>query len=257
MNVAGQPADTLVPTPAGFRRLGDLSAGEELFGSDGLPTPTVAVTGAGTLPVLRMRFDDGAQTVVTGGHLWLARDLFARNKALYRSSDIAANLLLPEGTPRWTVPPAERIEFPWTASLPLDPYTFGCQLRAGEIEEGIDLESYLTAGEEDRRDALDGLLGEMVSLPAAATPIALAAAASLIRSLGGLTIWIRYRSGPRMEPLWIDGGGLRRELVAVEDAGTAPCVSVSVAAADGLYVTGADFVLTCGATIPAQQGAAA
>ena len=255
MNVAGQPADTLVPTPRGFRRLGEVSVGEELFGADGQPTTVLAASDIGIAPVLRLHFDDGAQAVVTPEHLWQTRDTAAHATAVYRTADMVAHLRRPDGAWRWTVPAPEEIEFPWSASLPVDPYTFGRQLREGVVDAGTELEQYLTAGGEDRRDMLDGLLGDMVSIPATGAPIALAAAASLIRSLGGLTFWVRRGGGYTLDPLWIDGGGLRRELVAAGDAGSAPCRAISVAC--GLYVTGADFVLTHGALPAAQLGAAA
>ncbi|EUA70192.1 hypothetical protein I540_3075 [Mycobacteroides abscessus subsp. bolletii 1513] len=86
--------------------------------------------------------------------------------------------------------------------------------------------------------------------------MALAAAGSLIRSLGGLPTWVRHGAGYSLVPLWGRDDELRREIVSFEQVPDQPCRAITVAAADGLYVTGGDFVLTLGAAIAEQRGAA-
>lgn len=63
--------DTPIPTPNGWARMGDLSDGDEVFGSDGRPTRILKAH-----PVLldldcyRVEFSDGTHIVADADHLW-------------------------------------------------------------------------------------------------------------------------------------------------------------------------------------------
>lgn len=65
------PLDTLVPTPQGFKNIGDLVVGEEVFGPDGVPTKIVAKSDIYTSRELyKLTTDDGEEVLCDGGHLW-------------------------------------------------------------------------------------------------------------------------------------------------------------------------------------------
>lgn len=256
MNAHAQPLDTAIPTPDGFRRLDDLVPGDTVFGSDGTPIPVLAVNDIGSVSMARLHFDDGAKTDVAAETLWQARDGATGAIGIYRTADICANLVLPGGAPRWTIPTAAAVAFPEAAGLPVDPLTFGSELRSGEAADAGLLGRYLTADVSQRRETLAGVLGTRSSIGASAPSMALAAAGSLIRSLGGLPTWVRHGAGYSLVPLWGRDDELRREIVSFEQVPDQPCRAVTVTAADGLYVTGGDFVLTLGAAIAEQRGAA-
>lgn len=63
--------DTPVSTPWGWKTMGTLEAGDEVFGADGVPTRVVGVS-----PVYEdracyvVRFADGVEVVTDGGHYW-------------------------------------------------------------------------------------------------------------------------------------------------------------------------------------------
>ncbi len=60
-----------VPTPTGFKKHGDLKAGDWVFGSDGNPVKVVAKTEVFTdADCYRVTLDDGYSVVVSGDHLW-------------------------------------------------------------------------------------------------------------------------------------------------------------------------------------------
>lgn len=61
--------DTPVPTPQGLRLHGDLRVGDEVFGSDGLPTRVVAL-GPDAEASLEVTFAHGEKVVVHPDHLW-------------------------------------------------------------------------------------------------------------------------------------------------------------------------------------------
>ncbi|SKT52550.1 phosphate starvation-inducible protein PhoH, predicted ATPase [Mycobacteroides abscessus subsp. massiliense] len=256
MNAHAQPLDTATPTPDGFRRLDELAPGHNVFGSDGTPTAVLSINDIGVTSLVRIHFDDGAKADVATESLWHARDEATGMAGIYRTTDIVSNLQLPGGAPRWTIPTASAVEFPVAAGLPVDPLTFGSELRSGEATDAELLSRYLTADLSQRRETLAGVLGARTSIGASAPSMALAAAGSLIRSLGGLPTWVRHGVGYSLVPLWGQGDDLRREIVSAEPISNQPCRGITVAAADGLYLTGGDFVLTLGGVLAEQRDAA-
>src|SRR2546423_777179 len=79
MRGRAQPLTAKVLTPDGWRHIGDLTVGDLVVGSDGLPTPVLGVYPQGTKPVYRLTTQDGASTVACGEHLWTVRTPDARS----------------------------------------------------------------------------------------------------------------------------------------------------------------------------------
>ncbi|PHM52357.1 porphyrin biosynthesis protein [Xenorhabdus hominickii] len=65
-----QPIDSIIPTPEGMKRFGDLQVGDKVFGSDGKPTTIVEVFPQGMKPVFKIGFRDKSFTRACGEHLW-------------------------------------------------------------------------------------------------------------------------------------------------------------------------------------------
>jgi deoxycytidine triphosphate deaminase len=66
--------DTEVPTPSGWRLMGDLRVGDEVFGLNGLPVPIVAVTPPlSNRPCRELVFSDSTTIVADILHQWLTR----------------------------------------------------------------------------------------------------------------------------------------------------------------------------------------
>ena len=65
--------DTEIPTPTGFRRIGDLKIGDSVYGRDGRPC-SVTWTSPVQLnrEVFNVLFDDGASVLADADHRWLA-----------------------------------------------------------------------------------------------------------------------------------------------------------------------------------------
>ncbi len=76
--IAARPAigkalalDTPLPTPTGWTTMGEVAAGDELLGADGLPTRVVAATEVMVdRPCYEVVFDDGTVIVADAEHLW-------------------------------------------------------------------------------------------------------------------------------------------------------------------------------------------
>ncbi len=70
MRGRAQPVFTKVLTPKGFRRIGDLHAGDLVIGSDGRPTVVGGVYPQGFREIYRVYTQDGSSTLASGDHLW-------------------------------------------------------------------------------------------------------------------------------------------------------------------------------------------
>lgn len=84
-----QPVDTIIPTPSGDKRFGDLKVGDYVFGSNGKPTKVLGVYPQGLKDVYRVHFKDKSYLDVGAEHLWTIEtktvDEFNDHKYLRRS----------------------------------------------------------------------------------------------------------------------------------------------------------------------------
>ena len=62
--------DTLIPTPDGFKTMGEIQVGDVVIGKDGKPTTVTDVFPQGEVPVYEVKFTDGAIVKTCGEHLW-------------------------------------------------------------------------------------------------------------------------------------------------------------------------------------------
>lgn len=66
----GLPLSTMIPTPSGDKRMGDLQVGDQVFGSNGKPTYVIGVYPQGRQDIYRFFFSDGKTCYCDGSHLW-------------------------------------------------------------------------------------------------------------------------------------------------------------------------------------------
>lgn len=65
-----QPVDTIIPTPDGDKRLGDITVGDYVFDRLGNPTKVLGVFPQGKLDNYKVTFKDGRFTYCNDEHLW-------------------------------------------------------------------------------------------------------------------------------------------------------------------------------------------
>jgi len=65
-----QPDDTLIPTPDGFRQIGDLKVGDYVFDLNGNRTKVIGVQHHGVQETYKVTFTDGRSTRCNLDHLW-------------------------------------------------------------------------------------------------------------------------------------------------------------------------------------------
>jgi deoxycytidine triphosphate deaminase len=126
--------DTPIPSPRGWRPMGDLRVGEYVFDETGLPTQVVAATGTMLdRPCAEVVFSDGQIIVADLAHLWLTTSKAERKRgrpgSVRTSRDIARSL---RAGKEWNhhVQLARAANYP-EQPLPIDPYTLGIWLGDG------------------------------------------------------------------------------------------------------------------------------
>jgi len=139
-NIAGRlegkalAIDTPIPTPRGWRPIGDLRVGEQVFDEMGRPTAVVAATeimfGRTCAEVV---FSDGQTIVADLAHRWLTRSKSERKHAYparVRSTKEIADSLRAGNEWNHQIPLALAVRYP-EQPLPIDPYVLGVWLGDG------------------------------------------------------------------------------------------------------------------------------
>lgn len=128
--------DTPVPTPGGWRLMGELEPGDFVFDESGTPTQVVGAT-APMLgrPCRGVTFSDGTYVVADADHQWVTVDksgrLHGRARVEVRTTDAIARTLLVGDEYNHHVPLAGPVQYPHRLDLPIEPYTLGVWLGDG------------------------------------------------------------------------------------------------------------------------------
>lgn len=152
--------NTPVPTPKGWTTLGELRAGDEVFGPDGRPARVEGTSGPLLgRPCYRIRFSDGAEIIADAEHIWATETALARNNrrgpSLVTTEEIAATLHYREGFQlNHAIQACAPLQYA-AQELPVDPYLLGYWLGDGDSGGG-----QLTVGETD----LDHLTSQIGAL---------------------------------------------------------------------------------------------
>jgi phosphate starvation-inducible protein PhoH and related proteins len=130
MRGRAQPLDTPVLTPSGFRPIGELTVGDLVVGSNGLPTPVLGLYPQGRKDVFRVTTQDGASTRACAEHLWFVTtpDDRRHGKAgrVLQTRDMLGNLRQAHYR-RYEIPVVNPVEFE-PRDVPMDPYALGASL---------------------------------------------------------------------------------------------------------------------------------
>lgn len=134
MRGRAQTLDSLLMTPAGWRRMGDIEAGDFVIGSDGKPTEVLGVFPQGKKPVYRVTMTDGSSAVACAEHLWQVKTLEdkRRQKAprVVETQEMIGDVRRDQQY-RYELPLLSApVEFPYRA-VPVEPYSLGLLLGDG------------------------------------------------------------------------------------------------------------------------------
>ncbi len=128
--------DTPVPTPGGWRAMGDLVPGDAVFDETGAPTTVMAATPPMIgRPCRELIFSDGTRVTADASHQWVTIDKRGRRRGrgefAVRTTEEIARTMRVNGELNHHVPIAGPVQYPPRLDLPIEPYTLGAWLGDG------------------------------------------------------------------------------------------------------------------------------
>lgn len=136
--------DTLIETPQGLIRFGDIQIGDYVFGADGLPVEVTGIPYRGMQDRYRVTFDDGSFAIVSGKHEWNVRGRQERRNKTSTWRTLETEEILNHGVKRpngvsmarqWEIPKQGAVLYP-PCTVPVDAYTYGIWLGDGDKASG-------------------------------------------------------------------------------------------------------------------------
>lgn len=124
--------NTDIPTISGYKKMGDIVAGDILFDENGMPTTVlIAHPVEEKTDSYRLEFDDGSVIYADARHQWLTYDADKPDQSkgsVVTTKDIADALGISGGKPVHAVPVSKALVTYKSLFLPLTPYNLGSQV---------------------------------------------------------------------------------------------------------------------------------
>jgi phosphate starvation-inducible PhoH-like protein len=138
MRGRAQTLDSLLMTPDGWKKMGEIKVGDFVTGSDGKPTEVLGVFPQGKKKVYRLTMTDGASAVACDEHLWQVKTMEdkRRNRAprILETQEMIGNFRRNHQY-RYELPLLSApVEFAAQA-VPIEPYSLGLLLGDGCISD--------------------------------------------------------------------------------------------------------------------------
>jgi phosphate starvation-inducible PhoH-like protein len=150
MRGRAQTLDSLLMTPNGWRKMGEIKVGDSVIGADGKPTEVIGVYPQGKKKVYRLMMTDGSSAVACAEHLWQVKTMEDKRRdkpaRVLETQEMLGNFRRNHQyryeLPLLTAP----VEFP-RRPVPIEPYSLGLLLGDGCISDKTS-PSFTTADEE-------------------------------------------------------------------------------------------------------------
>ncbi|MGW2421766.1 helicase-related protein [Streptomyces sp. NPDC001709] len=260
-----QPLDSLVLTPRGFRRMGDLEVGDEVI----VPTGEIALIDGvfpqGDRDVWRIVLCDGSSVECDDEHLWIVGTSrgwdCGQTPEVLTTREIRHDLFEADGSPKWYIPAAAPVDLGDDTGLPLDPYLFGLRVTS---QDTFIPAPFKNTSIKNRLALLQGLMDSGGTVDQDGTSMSVCSAsrtwaddvAWLVRSLGGRASVLPQKAAFHVSVALPDGyppfrlprkaervgprpkdDTFRRGIRSVEHVGRKPVQCISVAHPGHAYVT--------------------
>lgn len=124
-----QPIDTIIPTPEGNKKIGDLQIGDYVFDRLGKPTKVLGVFPQGKKKVFTVHLKDGRQSECAEDHLWTVLNKKNQQQVLTTKELINKGLTNSAGF-KYAVPNNHPVEY-LEQNYDIDPYVIGAFLGDG------------------------------------------------------------------------------------------------------------------------------
>lgn len=134
------PVDTIIPTPDGPRRFGDIKVGDKVFAANGNPTTVIGVFPQGMKDAYKITFSDGRSAVCCKEHLW---GVYYYSHSGFKYKVIELDEMLKKGVrrsdprytkaggkPKYWIPSSPVCQYP-DKKVPVDPYVLGSLIGNG------------------------------------------------------------------------------------------------------------------------------
>lgn len=172
--------DTPIPTPDGWRLMGDLRSGDQVFDENGFPCNVVATTEVfHDRPCYLVSFSDDTYIVADQDHEWLTQAKSA-GLAIRTTREIAETVDRGDGGRNHSIPVADPLSCP-ESSLAVPPYTLGAWLGDGTSREGA-----ITSGDPEILAEIEGDGFSIRKWPSAEHVYGISGLAAKLRSIGVL-----------------------------------------------------------------------
>ncbi|MCA3701026.1 MAG: hypothetical protein IOB84_14740 [Brevundimonas sp.] len=260
--------ETPIPTPSGWRRLGDLEVGDEVFDETGAPCRIVATYEQPVTRAYRLTFSDGATITACEDHLWvtfLAEDLGAIDylpegwaklpAAKVRTTDeIVKTLFTADGKPNHRIPACRELKYADEGIDIGELWAFGFRLT--DTADPIPSE-YLQTSWEQRLYLLSGLSNRPNRGPGVVCKSETQAKSvlELVRSMGMVVAPIEAQNGEytvRWGSIGDDLAAFHRMIVAAEEVAPAPMRCLTVDSPNSMFLCGEALIPTHNTRIGAE-----
>lgn len=128
-----QPIDTIIPTPNGYKKLGDIKVGDYVYDRFGKPTKVLGVYPQGALDCYTVTLSDGRKTQCNDEHLWS----YYTNRGNLCTKTLREMIdggIKNKSINKYKIPTNKAIEYNYK-ELPLDPYVLGSFIGNGCCKE--------------------------------------------------------------------------------------------------------------------------
>lgn len=132
------PNNTVIPTPNGYRKVGDIKQGDYLFGKDGKPTKVLQIHPQPyKKEVYEITFKDGRKAQCCSEHLWGLYKTSGSNKMIVKSTEEIYQEGKDSGYKKFCkynfrVPVCSPLQYS-KKDFPIEPYIFGLMIGSGSF----------------------------------------------------------------------------------------------------------------------------
>lgn len=113
-------------SPSGYKLMGELKVGDEVFDKNGNPSYIVGIFEQGEQDVYKITFSDGREAYCTDQHLWT----FHTKNSNEWITDVTGNIMKYYKYKKCFIPGCLPVNYP-KRTVPIDPWVFGCFIGNG------------------------------------------------------------------------------------------------------------------------------
>lgn len=129
-----QPLDALILTENGFKNIGDINIGDNIYSMSGNLTKVINIFPQGLKDIYKITFSDNSEVECCNEHLWLVKSSKDRNNNndynIKQLSDLKDNFIIRDNRKNYSIPITKPINFNEIA-LKIHPYLMGILIGDG------------------------------------------------------------------------------------------------------------------------------